>query len=133
MRSHDIVYRSGNRPVFITGIGVVGPKLVAPNALNLKIKECWQNYQDAVTDDEREFAGQRLLSHLGTVRHISGPSSAVSRKAADQMNAIRQQRVALQAAFTKAQEGAGNDCASVGAEESDDVPWETTSAAAVAM
>lgn len=133
MRSHDIVYRSGNRPVFITGIGVVGPKMVAPNALNLKIKECWQNYQDAVTDDEREFASQRLLSHLGTVRHISGPSSEIGRKAADQMNAIRQQRAASQAALIKAQQSARNGRASGEAEETGDVPWETTTAAPAAV
>lgn len=122
MRSHDIVYRSGNRPVFITGIGVVGPKLVAPNALNFKIKECWHNYQNAVTSDEREFASQRLLSHLGTVRHISGPASEIGRKAADQMNAIRQQRAASQAALIKAQQSVRVNCASNVAEESRNVP-----------
>ena len=133
MRSHDIVYRSGNRPVFITGIGVVGPKLVAPNALNLKIKDGWQSYQDAVTDDERDFASQRLLSHLGTVRHISGPSSAIGRKAADQMNAIRQQRAAIQATLIKVKQNARNDRASGGAEAGDDIPWETTTAATAAV
>ena len=86
-----------------------------------------------MTDDEREFASQRLLSHLGTVRHISGPSSAIGRKAADQMNAIRQQRAASQAALIKAQQSARNDYASGGAEETSDVPWETTTVVAAAV
>jgi len=92
LKTHSILYRSGNRPVFITGIGVVGPRLVAPNSLNLKIKECWTEYHDAETDQERDFLTQRLLSHLGTVRQISGARSERGRKASDEMNALRQKR-----------------------------------------
>jgi hypothetical protein len=92
LKSHKIVYRSGNRPVFITGIGVVGPKLVAPNSLNLKIRDCWADYHAAVTADERDSICQRLLSHLGTLRYISGAASEMSRKASDQMNSLRQKR-----------------------------------------
>lgn len=92
MKSHSIQYRSGNRPVFVTGIGVVGAKLVAPNSLDLKIKECWADYHSAVTDDERDVLTLRLLSYLGTVRQISGAKSERGRKAADEMNSLRQQR-----------------------------------------
>lgn len=92
LKSHSIRYRSGNRPVFITGIGVVGPRLVAPNSLDLKIKECWASYRDAQTDGERDFLTQRLLSYLGTVRQISGAKSERGRKAADEMNSLRQKR-----------------------------------------
>lgn len=92
LKSHRIVYRCGNRPVFITGIGVVGPKLVAPNSLNLRIRDCWADYHAAVTSDERNSICQRLLSHLGTLRHISGAASEISRKASDQMNSLRQSR-----------------------------------------
>ena len=97
LKSHSIVYRCGNRPVFITGIGVVGPKLVAPNSLNLRIKDCWVDYHAAVTDDERDSVCQRLLSHLGTLRHISGTASETSRKVSDQMNSLRQKRDKRQA------------------------------------
>jgi RNA-directed DNA polymerase len=92
LKSHKIRYRNGNRPVFITGIGIVGPKLVAPNSLNLKIKDYWADYHSAETDDEREWVTQRLLSHLGTLRHIVGAESQVGRKASDQMNSLRQKR-----------------------------------------
>jgi RNA-directed DNA polymerase len=92
LRSHKIKYQSGNRPVFITGIGVVGPKLIAPNALNLRIKNHWNDLHAATTLDEKESCTQRLLSQLGTIRHITGSNSITGRKAADQMNAIRQKR-----------------------------------------
>lgn len=92
LKSHSIRYRSGNRPVFITGIGIVGPRLVAPNSLDLKIKESWTEYHAAETDDERDFLTQRLLSYLGTVRQISGAKTDRGRKAADEMNSLRQKR-----------------------------------------
>jgi hypothetical protein len=92
LRSHRIVYRTGNRPVFITGIGVVGPRLVAPNTLHLKIRDGWFQYHSAETDDERDAICQHLLSHLGTLRHVVGSSSDAGRKAADQMNSLRQEK-----------------------------------------
>lgn len=98
LKSHRVKYRSGNRPTYITGIGVIGPKLIAPNSLNLKLKECWADYHGAQTDEEREFLTQRLLSFLGTVRQISGAKSEEGRRAADEMNSLRQKREALRKA-----------------------------------
>jgi hypothetical protein len=92
LRSHKIRYRSGNRPVMITGIGVVGRHLLAPNSLNLRIKQYWQELHDAETPEERASSAQRLLSQLGTVRHIVGSTSDVGRKASDQMNMLKQKR-----------------------------------------
>lgn len=92
LKSHRVRYRSGNRPVFITGIGVVGPKLVAPNSLNLRIKEYWADYYIAETDEERDFITRSLLSQLGTLRYIVGAQSEIGRKASDQMNSLRQRR-----------------------------------------
>ncbi len=92
LRSHKIRYRSGNRPVFITGIGVVGPKLVAPNTLHCRVKMYWDDLNCARTVEEKVSCIQRLLSQLGTVRHIAGVSSEVGRKTADQMNTLRQKR-----------------------------------------
>jgi len=96
LKSHDIKYRSGNRPVFITGIGVVGPDLVAPNALHLRIRDYWAEYHDALTDDEKDAMCQRLLSNLGTLRYIVGARSVAGQRAADQMNSLRQERTARQ-------------------------------------
>lgn len=92
LRSHKIRFRTGNRPVFITGIGVVGRELVAPNAMNLRIKELWEVCHLAETVDERDACIQALLAQLGTQRYISGPSSDLGRKASDQMNSLRQKR-----------------------------------------
>jgi hypothetical protein len=95
LKTHRIKYRWGSKPVFITGIGIIGDKLVAPNSLNLKIKELWSEYDLALTPDEVEACSLCLLSHLGTIRHISGPSSVAGRKAADSMNMLRQKREKL--------------------------------------
>lgn len=94
LKSHCISYRSGNRPVFITGIGVVGANLVAPNSLDLKLKEAWEDYHRAVTCYAKDEVAQRLLSLLGGMRHISGAASERGRKAASQMNTLRQERSA---------------------------------------
>ncbi|BDA86401.1 hypothetical protein Sa4125_39430 [Aureimonas sp. SA4125] len=94
LKSHAVKYRNGNRPVFITGIGVVGRKLIAPSSLNLKIRVAWSEYHTALSDDERDEICQRLLSYLGTLRHISGSTSETGRKISDQMNSLRQKRSA---------------------------------------
>jgi RNA-directed DNA polymerase len=91
-RSHKIKYKTGNRTVFITGIGIVGSSLVAPNSLNRKIKDLWESYHSAVTSDELDSVTLRLLSNLGTVRHISGANSKLGQKAAAEMNSLRQKR-----------------------------------------
>ena len=91
LKSHKIHYHMGNGVVYITGIGVVGSNLVAPNSQNLKLRDLWTEYY---TGDEKDLFGltQALLSKLGTVRHISGPSSILGQKAANQMNSLRQKR-----------------------------------------
>ncbi|MGJ7041892.1 hypothetical protein J2Y63_005170 [Shinella sp. BE166] len=95
LNSHKIRYRTGNRPVFITGVGVVGAKLVAPNALNLKIKELWSSFYNAETTEESQNCIQALLTNLGTVRYIVGKESESGRKASDQMNSLRQKRAKI--------------------------------------
>lgn len=95
LKSHKIQHYTGNKPVFITGIGVVGAKLVAPNSLNLKIKELWESYHSAETLAEADARIQALLTNLGTVRYIVGPKSATGRKASDQMNSLRQKRAKI--------------------------------------
>lgn len=92
LRSHKIRYRSGNRPVMVTGIGVVGRELVAPNTLNLRIKQYWSDLHDAVTADEKAACAQLLMSQLGTVRHIVGSKSDVGQRAANQANMLKQKR-----------------------------------------
>lgn len=92
LKSHKVIYRSGNRPVFITGIGVVGTHLVAPQTLHNRIKGFWEEFHSAETDNERESITQKLLAQMGTLRYIAGPKSEMGRKAADRMNSLRQKR-----------------------------------------
>jgi RNA-directed DNA polymerase len=92
LRSHKIKYRSGNRPVFITGIGVVGQHLVAPNSLNLKIKDIWSDLYLASTINEKDACILLLLGKLGTLRYMVGRNSNAGQKISDQMHSLRQKR-----------------------------------------
>ncbi|CAM5775538.1 hypothetical protein LMIY3S_05074 [Labrys miyagiensis] len=123
MKSHKIVYRSGNRPVFITGIGVVGPHLVAPNSLHRKIRDHWAEYHTAETDNERDAICQRLLSYLGTQRQICGAKSIAGRKASDQMNSLRQERDRRQMAAQKVREERRSAAINISVEETADAPF----------
>jgi hypothetical protein len=123
LRSHRIAYRSGNRPVFITGIGVVGPNLVAPNGLHLKIRGCWADYHSAITDDEKDAICLRLLSYLGTVRQIAGGSSPAGQKATSQMNSLRQEREMRRAVAERKYEKARLERELASSLETDDLPF----------
>jgi RNA-directed DNA polymerase len=92
LKSHEIAYRCGNRPVFITGIGVVGGNLVAPQSFHLRIKALWDKFHDSETDDERESLTQQLLAQMGSVRYIAGAKSKMGQSISDRMNSIRQKR-----------------------------------------
>lgn len=91
LRSHKIHFRTGNKAVWITGIGVVGKCLIAPNRMHLKLKGLWEQYYDETeTFEGRQQIGQKLLSVMGSIRHINGASSEKGMKLADQMNSLRQ-------------------------------------------
>jgi RNA-directed DNA polymerase len=92
LKSHKIQFRTGNRPVYVTGIGIDGDRVIAPNSLNLRIKTLWHELSEAQTISEREGHIQALLAQLGTQLHIAGRSSKIGRKASDQMNSLRQKR-----------------------------------------
>lgn len=118
--SHEIQFRTGNRPVFITGIGVVGKHLVAPNALHKKIRDDWKALSEAETDGERESLMTQLLSKLGTLRYIVGRQSEQGRKAADTMHSLRQKRdklLRLQTTSASIRE------ANASTDADDEVPW----------
>lgn len=126
LKSHKIRYRMGNRPVFVTGIGIVGRELVAPNSLHLRIKGYWDDLHKATTNQEKETCTQNLLSQLGTLRHIVGPTSEAGRKAADQMNSLRQKRTKMYRLEREANQNAKVDAAKPVSEEIDpeDLPFD---------
>lgn len=92
LRSHKLKVFTGNRPVFVTGVGVVGSNLIVPRRLEVKSKELWQELKAAVTFDELDAASTRLLTHLGGIRAVVGKSSRRGQKLASEMNSIRQKR-----------------------------------------
>ncbi|WP_148264349.1 reverse transcriptase family protein [Roseobacter litoralis] len=92
LRSHKLKYRTGNKAVFITGIGVVGSNLVVPRSVERRSKDLWRDFQKADTVDEIDTAGSRLLSHLGGIRHVVGKSSKRGQKISSEMNSVRQKR-----------------------------------------
>ncbi|MDB5554462.1 MAG: RNA-directed polymerase [Rhizobium sp.] len=95
LKSHKIKFRSGKRPVFITGVGVVGRNLVTQNALNLKIKQLWGEYNGSETDLEKENCTQLLLANLGTSRYIVGSKTRAGQILSDQMNSLRQKKAKI--------------------------------------
>jgi len=90
LKTHKIRFHSGRKPIFITGIGVVGAHLVAANSLHLRLKTAWAEYHDAQTINERDHCTQVLLAQLGTLRHIVGAKTDAGQKAANEMNSLRQ-------------------------------------------
>lgn len=98
LKTHKIKFQSGSRPVFVTGIGVLGSKLITPRKFNEELKKLFSEYHESQTLEEKEDCGQKLLSRLGTARFISGKESKRGRKAADQMNSIKQELAELRKA-----------------------------------
>ena len=90
LKTHKIRFHSGRKPIFITGVGVVGAHLVAANSVNLRLGAAWAEYDSAETLDELDQCTQTLLSLLGTVRHIVGAKTEAGQKTANQMNSLRQ-------------------------------------------
>jgi RNA-directed DNA polymerase len=95
LKSHKIQFRTGNKPVYITGIGVDGGQVIAPNSLNLRIKTLWHDLSQTQAVSERDAVIQSLLAQLGTQLHVVGSRSKIGQKAANQMNSLRQKRTKM--------------------------------------
>lgn len=92
LRSHKLQVRTGNRPVFITGVGVVGANLIVPRRIEMRSKELWAAFEAAETLSEKDVSSTRLLAHLGGIRYVVGKGSVRGQKLASEMNSIRQKR-----------------------------------------
>lgn len=92
LRSHKLRLRTGNRAVFITGVGIVGAHLIVPRYMELRSSEFWHNLESAVTFDAVDSASRKLLAHLGAIRFVVGKSSVRGQKLANEMHSIRQKR-----------------------------------------
>lgn len=92
LRSHKLRSQTGNRPVFITGVGVVGANLIVPKRIELRSKELWAEFKASQTFEEVVSSATRLLSHLGGIKAIVGSSTTRGQKLSSEMNSIRQKR-----------------------------------------
>lgn len=92
LRSHKLRSQTGNRPVFITGVGVVGANLIVPKRIELRSKELWSEFKASQTFEELDSSATRLLSHLGGIKAIVGASTERGQKLSSEMNSIRQKR-----------------------------------------
>lgn len=92
LKSHKLTYRHGNRPVLITGIGVVGSHLIAPRSLHERIHQLYLELAACETLDEFDDVTNKLLSACGTLRYIVGPKSPAGQRASNRMNTLRQRR-----------------------------------------
>lgn len=92
LKSHKLRSHTGNRPVFITGIGVVGSNLIVPRRTERRSKELWTAFRYARTFEEKDASATNLLSHLGGIKAVVGASSRRGQKLTNEMNSIRQKR-----------------------------------------
>lgn len=99
MKSHKLQVREGARPVFITGIPVHGRNLLAPKSLNLRIKEQFENLSKS-TPSSMHGIIDRLLSAIGSFRHIVGKASPSGRLSAARMDSLRRRRAKVPLAVT---------------------------------
>jgi len=67
LQSHKIRFRSGGRPVIITGVPIEGERVNAPLSLHKRIQDAYAELRSSQTDAERYYSIERLLSvRLGT-------------------------------------------------------------------
>lgn len=92
LRSHKLNIRTGNKVIFVTGVGIVGSHLIAPRKMHEKIRDKWTEYHAAETINEARACADRLLSLMGTVRHIVGAKTDAGQRLADRMNSLCQKQ-----------------------------------------
>lgn len=92
LKSHKLLYKQGNRAVFVTGVGIVGSHLVASNAMNLRIRDLYFELSRCETFDEFDDLTNKLLSAWGSVRYIVGPKSPAGQRVSSRMNTLRLRR-----------------------------------------
>jgi RNA-directed DNA polymerase len=90
LRSHKLQYREGARAVSITGIDVRGGAVFAPNSLNVRVRDLYDELKIAGAEDYAIGIVDRLLSALGTQRYIAGRRSSLGKAISQRMETLRQ-------------------------------------------
>lgn len=92
LRSHKVSFRTGGRPVSITGVPIEGMRVVASRKLHESIQGGYAGMRACRTDADRMHCIDLLLSVLGTYRYQVGASTPEGRSASNKMHALRQRR-----------------------------------------
>jgi RNA-directed DNA polymerase len=95
LKTHKIEYRTGGRPVPITGVPIMGDEIGSPRGIHDRIHEGYSKLKGSKSDAEASTHISYLLSQLGSHRYHVGASTEKGRKSADRMNALRQRRSRL--------------------------------------
>lgn len=94
-QTHKIKFRSGARPVIVTGVPIDGNRVTAPRSLHLRIQQGYADLRSSESDIDQAQVIDRLLSALGTYRYHLGPSSPEGRLTSNRMHSLRQRRKML--------------------------------------
>jgi RNA-directed DNA polymerase len=123
LQSHKIRFRSGGRPVTITGVPIESGLVGAPRSLHERIKNAYSELRYSHTDAERCDVIERLLSHLGTYRYHVGAATPGGRKAADRMNHLRRSRTKLSFSVTRGPDPSAMAALAASSDPNDNSPF----------
>jgi len=91
-KTHKIRIRSAHEGVCITGIWLYGRALKPDHGYDQRLREALDSLSEAETEDEWEQASRRVLSAVGSIRHIAGPTSERGQQLANLAEGIRRER-----------------------------------------
>lgn len=123
-QTHKIQFRTGNRPVIVTGVPIEGDRVAAPRSVHDRVRAGYAALRGQLQDAERAHEIDRLLSALGTLRYHVGKGSPEGRLAANRMNALRQRRAKLIIVVTTGAKAAPAPAIAVAAAPGSGLPWE---------
>lgn len=99
-QTHKIQFRTGNRPVIVTGVPIEGDRVAAPRSVHERVRAGYAALRAPLADPDRAQQIDKLLSALGTLRYHVGRSSPEGRRAANRMDALRRRRSGLSMSVT---------------------------------
>lgn len=123
-QTHKIQFRTGNRPVIVTGVPIEGGRVAAPRSVHERVRAGYAVLRGQLQDVERTHEIDRLLSALGTLRYHVGKSSDEGRLTANRMNALRQRRSKLTIVVTTGADPSSAPAIAVTAAPDSALPWE---------
>lgn len=99
-KSHKIKFRTGAKPVIVTGVPIAEKRVASPKELQERIRLGYADLRLAEGDAERVSTINKLLSALGSYKYYLGSNSPEGRNTSNRMHALKQRRNTLNYAFT---------------------------------